>query len=99
VFKRQAVRHGREFVKHVVPAVVKPARILWNEVIGFVFISFTVIFGFKAFSYARDLVRASASNSDPTGDIVRLVMAGFCTILMAYFGVTSFRRARKISRS
>ena len=99
VLKQTAVRHGREFMKHVVPAVVKPARVLWNEIIGFVFISFGVIFGFKTFSYARDFSRTSSAGGDATGDLVRLGMAGFCTLLMAYFGVTSFRRARKISRT
>lgn len=93
------MRHGREFVKHVVPAVVKPARILWNEVIGFLFISFGVIFGFKTFSYIRDYSRSLTANAEVTGDLIRVAMAGFCTILMAYFGITSFRKARKISRS
>jgi hypothetical protein len=99
VLKRNAVRHGREFVKHVVPAVMKPARVLWNEIIGFLFISFAVIFGFKTISYFREYGRSSAGSGDVTGDLVRLLIAGFCTLLMAYFGITSFRRARKISRS
>jgi hypothetical protein len=87
VWQRLAVRHGREFVKHVVPAVAKPARTLWNEVIGFLFFCFAVPFGFKVVSYAR------------SGDRVRLAIAGFCFLLMAYFGVQSFLRARRISRS
>jgi uncharacterized membrane protein len=78
---------------------MKPARVLWNEVIGFLFISFGVIFGFKTYSYVRDYGRTVAENADVTGDIVRIGMAGFCTLLMLYFGVTSFRRARKIARS
>jgi hypothetical protein len=82
-----AVRHGREFVKHVVPAIAKPARTLWNEVIGFLFLCFAVPFGFRAVSYAR------------AGDGFRLLVAGFCFVLMAYFGVQSFLRARRISRS
>lgn len=99
VLKRNAIRHGREFVKHVVPAVVKPARVLWNEIIGFLFISFGVIFGFKTFTYFRDYGRTVAATGDATGDVIRLAMAGFCTLLMTYFGITSFRRARKLSRS
>ena len=71
----------------MVPAVVKPARTLWNEVIGFIFLCFGVIFGFKAVRYAID------------GEMVRLVFAGFCTTMMLWFGVSSFLRARKISRS
>lgn len=71
----------------MVPAVVKPARTLWNEVIGFIFLCFGVIFGFKAVRYAID------------GEMVRLGFAGFCTTMMLWFGVSSFLRARKISRS
>jgi hypothetical protein len=87
VWKRVALRHGREFARHVVPAIVKPARTLWNEVIGFIFLCFGVIFGFKAVRYALD------------GDHTRLSFAVFCTVLMLWFGVGSFLRARKISRS
>jgi len=83
----QAVKHGRTFVKHVVPAILKPARTLWNEVIGFLFLSFGAIFGFHATRYALH------------GDIPRAVIAGGCTVIMAWYGVSSFLRARKISRS
>jgi hypothetical protein len=31
--------------------------------------------------------------------LVRLVMLGFFALIMTYFGVTSFLRARRISRS
>ena len=87
MWKRVALRHGREFARHVVPAVVKPARTLWNEVIGFIFLCFGVIFGFKTVRYALD------------GEHVRLGFAAFCTAMMLWFGVGSFLRARKISRS
>lgn len=75
------------FAEHVAPAIVKPARTLWNEVIGFIFFSFAVPFGFKTVHYAM------------AGDHVRLAIAGFCTLMMAWFGLHSFLRARKISRS
>src|SRR6188474_3109180 len=85
---RDAVKNGRVFVKHVVPAVIKPARTLWNEVIGFVFTVFAVTFGFKAGRLFLDY-QASAPESQP-GALLRFVMAGFCTLVMAYFGVSSF---------
>src|SRR5690349_12868686 len=44
---RQILHHGRQFLNHVVPAVVKPARTLWNEVIGFLFLCLAIIFGFN----------------------------------------------------
>lgn len=97
MWKRVTVRHGAQFVKHVVPAVVKPARILWNEVIGFVFLCLGVIFGSKTgqLYFAMD----SAAANDRTAAVGRVALAGFCTVLMLWFGITSFLRARKISRS
>jgi len=90
------MRGVSEFTKHVVPAVLKPARTLWNEVIGFFFLCLAVLFG-------SGMVRAyMAMTSGPNQDIgplLRLIGTGFLTLLMLYFGITSFLRARKISRS
>jgi len=86
------MRHGAQFVKHVVPAVVKPARVLWNEVIGFVFLCIAVICGSRAIGIYRDFASGS-------GHLVNVIMATGFTVLMLYFGITSFLRARKISRS
>ena len=94
---RHGVRYGREFVKHIVPAILKPAQILWNEVIGFLFLSFAVIFSFKTVRYSMDYMKAGPEGG--TGELIRLAMAGFCTFLMAWYGVSSFLRARRISRS
>jgi hypothetical protein len=87
VWQKQAVRQGRSFLKHVLPAIVKPMHSLWNEVIGFLFCSFGVIFGAKAIIYFRH------------GDTARTFIAACCTLLMAWYGISSFLRARKISRS
>ncbi|MGD0498390.1 MAG: hypothetical protein ABSC23_08130 [Bryobacteraceae bacterium] len=87
MWQRKASRIGGEFIRHVVPAILKPARTLWNEVIGFLFLTFGAIFGFHAVRYA---IR---------GDVLRLVVAGISTAIMTAYGVSSFRRARKISRS
>ncbi|MBS1858919.1 MAG: hypothetical protein JST11_26340 [Acidobacteria bacterium] len=94
--KLLTVKAGREFFHHVVPAVLKPARTLWNEVIGFLFFCLAVLFGSGA-------VRAyMAMGTDPkqtTGDLWRFLGTTFLTLLMLYFGVSSFLRARRISRS
>ena len=97
VWKHLTVRNGREFVKHIVPAVLKPARTLWNEVIGFVFMCFAVVFGFKSVRLYLDSTRGSGEAA--SADFVRFLVAALCTVLMLWFGVTSFLRARKISRS
>lgn len=94
---RLAARHGREFVRHVVPAVAKPARTLWNEFIAFLFCCLAVPFGFKTVLLAK--AYAKAAPADAFGDLFRLLIAGFCTLVMLWFGLSSFLRARKISRS
>jgi len=92
-----AVRHGRVFVKHVVPAVMKPARTLWNEVIGFIFFCIAVMFGSRTVRLYLDYVAAPEADKGTT--MGRLALATCCTLLMAWFGFTSFLRARRISRS
>ena len=42
---------------------------------------------------------SKAPADQATGDLLRVAMSGFCFLLMLYFGVSSFRRARRISRS
>ena len=97
VWKRLTIRYAREFLKHIIPAILKPARTLWNEVIGFLFLSFAAVFGFRAVHYAMDYRNGGPTGG--TGALIRLAMAGFCTFVMAWYGVSSFLRARKISRS
>ena len=87
-------RGGREFVRHVIPAVLKPARTLWNEIIGFFFLCLAVVFGFNTFRTYLNFARDGDS-----GLFVKMIMAGFCCLLMLYFGISSFLRARRISRS
>ncbi len=80
------------FVEHVVPGVVRPLRVLWHEVIGFIFIVLAVVFGSSAIRNYRMLQAEEIS-------MLRLAASFFLPILMAYFGITSFLRARKASRS
>lgn len=80
------------FLTHVVPGVARPMRVLWNEIIGFVFIVLGVVFASGAIRQYRAL---------PTEEITpgKLLLLFVLPVLMLYFGVTSFLRARKISRS
>ena len=77
---------------HVVPGVVRPIRVLWNEVIGFVFIVLVVFWARPVYRIVRDLRTAEGSLWDA-------LLAIGLFLLMAYFGITSFLRARRISRS
>ena len=73
------------------PAIVKPMRVLWNEVIGFVFVCLAVMMGFSTYRNFRDV--------DEHGSPLPLIGGSLFALLMLYFGVSSFLRARKISRS
>jgi hypothetical protein len=82
----------RHFVNHVVPGVTRPLRILWNEIIGFFFLVFGGWFGTATVRSVRNLDK-------PGGNLFWVVVSGLAAIVMLYYGVTSFLRARKISRS
>ena len=96
MWKQLSARGGREFVRHVVPAVLKPARTLWNEVIGFLFLCLAVLFGSGAI---RSYLSMGSATAQDSGDLLRFIGTTFLALLMLYFGVSSFLRARKISRS
>ena len=80
------------FVHHVMPGVVRPLRVLWHEIIGFIFIVLAVIFTSSAVRNYHLLQSQEIS-------LLRLAASFFLPALMAYFGITSFLRARKASRS
>ena len=82
----------RQFVNHVVPGVVKPLRVLWNEVVGFFFFVFGIWFGGSAFREFRHL------NQTPDG-MGRLIITTVGAAIMLGYGIHSFLRARKIDRS
>jgi hypothetical protein len=75
------------FLGHVVPGVIRPLHVLWHEVIGFLFLVIAVWLG------------SSAIRTFHTASFGRIVMSIFLPALLAYFGISSFLRARKISRS
>jgi hypothetical protein len=81
-----------QFVSHVVPGILRPLRILWNEIIGFVFIVLAIVAAPSAVRAFRDFDRGE-------GTLTRFILPLVWALVMAYFGITSFLRARKIGRS
>ena len=78
------VSHAQQFAQHVVPAVIRPARIIWNQAIGGVFLLFALSF----------VGYAVTQHHNPAA-----VIGGvFLGMVMAFFSVTSFLKARQISR-
>ena len=82
----------RQFFSHVVPAIIRPLRVLWNEVIGFVFLALAVW-------AIPSTVRAAREFDGEAESLFRIILAGLFSVIMIWFGVTSFWRARKIRRS
>jgi len=90
--KAGIVRHGVEFMRHVVPRVVQPLHSLWNEVIGFLFLSLAFLGGISGYRMYRRFDGSAET-------FFRLILAGLFVLIMTVYGISSFRRARKISRS
>jgi len=83
---------GKKFVSTVMPGIMKPLRVLWNEVIGFLFLCFGVVFGLSTWRKFREFDGEFTS-------LLWLVMASIFVLMMVGYGVSSFWRARKINRS
>ncbi len=71
---------------------MRPMRILWNEMIAFVFICFAIPAAPKVYSSWKDF------DGEPE-HLFRLVLSTFFLITMLSFAVFSFMRAKKISRT
>ena len=82
----------RKFFRTVVPAVVRPLHILWNEVIGFLFLVLSLW-------ACGSAIRSWREHDGSADSFFRLGMSVVFAVVMGAFAVGSFRRARKISKS
>ena len=84
----------KQFAGTVIPGVMKPLRVMWNEMVGFVFIVFAVmIMG----STVRKWDRFRCLGRLARNHCGRLIF--FFLVMMAGIRLYSFFRARKINRS
>lgn len=84
------VSDAKRFAQHVVPEVVRPARVIWNQAIGALFFVLATPALFKAIQLYRTL------DTDPNGSF-RLAVALIFVAVMLFFGINSFLRARRIA--
>ena len=82
----------KQFAATVIPGVLKPLRIMWNEMIGFVFIVFAVMI-------MGSTVRKWNDFDGSPSSIGLFAASVFFFIVMAGYGLYSFFRARKIKRT
>ena len=80
-------RNAGKFVKHVLPAAVKPVHALWHEVLGSVFLFIAAVAVFYLVRKAGEL---------PPQKFIPIVIL---IVVMVPYGVSSFLKARRISRS
>jgi hypothetical protein len=81
----------KSFLGHVLPKVILPLRILWNEMIGFLFLLIAVPAILSAIKYFRK-VEQDADN------LFWAFLTAIFAAVMVFFGIHSFVRARRISR-
>ena len=82
----------QEFLRHVLPGIIKPLHALWNEIVGFVFLCLALLPLPRAFRQWQQF--------NETGEGLSRMAVSLCFIvMMGTFCIHSFLRARKITRS
>jgi hypothetical protein len=79
------------FARHTLPVAIRPARILWHQMIGFLFLVLAITparFGYKA------LVNFKGDGRSWT----EVILSGVFIVVMVGYGISSFMKARRISR-
>ena len=87
--KHANAESARRFTTHVVPEVTRPARVVWNQAIGFLFFCLAVPAALKGLQLYRSL------DTDPNVGF-GIVLSVIFVVVMVGFGVSSFLKARRI---
>jgi hypothetical protein len=79
---------AKKLAFHILPGVARPIHILWNQVIGFFFIVLALL-----------PVPSAVRSFGKEGSGAHLALTIPFVFIMGWFGISSFWRARKISKS
>lgn len=82
--------HAQTFARTVVPEVMRPARVIWNQAIGAIFL----ILAIPAVMKALQILREPQQNERTT---FALILSIVFASIMIIFGVGSLLKARRIS--
>jgi hypothetical protein len=88
--KYAKVDHAKRFARHVVPEVVRPAQIIWNQAIGALFLVLSLPALLKAIQAYR-MMEHDAKSGFGFG-----LSLFFCAVML-FFAVVSFLKARRIA--
>jgi hypothetical protein len=86
-----SISHGRQFVKYVLPAIIRPLRVLWNQIIGFMFVSIAIVATWRTVPIIRQF-------NGEVADLFRVVLSMAFITMMAGFGIYSFWRAHRVPK-
>ena len=83
---------ARKFATSVVPEIIRPLRVLWNEMIAFLFFVFFIV---AAVATWRSYQTAAGS---PEG-LGRAAVSAIFGLIMLVYGVQSYLKSRRVGKS
>ena len=89
--RKQLIGASVQFARHSLPEAVRPARILWHQMIGFLFLVLAIAparFEYKVLSHFKGDAKSWTE----------LILGGIFILVMTGYGISSFLKARKLSR-
>jgi hypothetical protein len=90
----RALSAGIQEVRKFFPQLWRITRQIFQEVVGFIFLAFAIWFIF-----GREGLIGAFQDLDGDGDsVLKLVLTGLFVLMLVGFGISSFLRARRISR-
>lgn len=90
----RAASAGWSEVQNFVPKIWGLVRQLFNEVMGVVFLAVALFFAFGA----QGLIHTYRQLDENPESLTKLLLLAGIVFMLSYFGVSSFRRARKVAR-
>ena len=91
----RAFAAGVHEIQKFLPQLWGMARELYHEIMGFIFFALTLFFVFGG----QGLIRSYQALGDDPDAEARLILVGLFVVMFGGFGVSSFRRERRIARS
>jgi hypothetical protein len=89
--RKRLIGASVHFARHTLPVAIRPARILWHQMIG-------VLFLVLAVAPARFEYKALQNFNGDGRSWTEVILSGVFIGVMTVYGISSFLRARRISR-
>ncbi len=87
---------ARRFTTHVVPEVTRPARVVWNQAIGLLFLVLAMMPAQGAYKLYQK-IHADANAGWDVGTVAIITFFAIAFFGLVGFGISSFLKARGIA--